>query len=50
MQAAIVGGAKPSDLPVLLPTKFEMSSIPKDGALGLDVPRALVFRTDEVIE
>ena len=47
----IIGGAKPGDLPVILPTKFEMLiNLRTARALGLDVPRALIFRTDDVIE
>ena len=47
----IFKGAKPSDLPVQLPTRFEMALSPKTAkALGLTVPATLVASADEVIE
>ena len=47
----ILRGAKPSDLPVQLPTKFEMVVNRKAAkALGLTVPPSIMLRTDEVIE
>jgi len=49
--AKVLNGAKPADLPVELPTKFEFAvNLKTAKAIGVELPTSILLRANDVIE
>ena len=46
----ILKGFSPGDLPIFVPTKFELINLTTAKALGIDVPLSLMLRADEMLD